>query len=700
MSSTVRPEPSAENSLAALKFELSYRSDAGNIVDDFYIPCLERATQYRRAVGYFSSAGLSSAAKGLAAFIRGSGRMFLVASPFLSEEDCAAISTGYDARADVIARALLAGFTPDVDAITADRLACLAWLVGHNRLEIKIAIKKSPEGRALRQGIYHEKIGIFSDALGNRVAFSGSANESAGGLVDNFESIDVYSSWIDAKRVELKELNFERLWANDTPGLEVTSFPLVARDKLLSYARPLPPDFDPESGRLTLLTPPPARAVAKTIQTRPYQEAAIQAWVQNGHRGFFEMATGTGKTITALQAAQRLFSHQKQLAVVILVPYQHLVDQWEESARMFGFTPIKCYESTSSWREALEDQLIDYGIGVRKAICPIVTHKTGSESTFRELVSRIRKPFLVIGDEAHHLGSEGHTAALFPNAQFRLGLSATPNRWFDDIGTARLKDYFGATVYEFPLDRAISEGFLCHYQYYPHLASLTDQEFEKYEELSGQINRLWKQAETDDRASSRLEFLLRERAETLNCATNKLELLRKLIQKEQPNRIHHTLFYCAPKQIDEVVAVLAAEFGMRIRTFTAEERPAERLDLLREFDSGRIQALVAMKCLDEGVDVPATKTAFILASSSNPREFVQRRGRILRLYPGKKQAAIHDLIAAPPTGTNSQWITDGERKLLRRELARFKEFACVADNEYQATAEILDIAKHFQILDF
>ena len=706
MSCQCQAVPHLAKPFADLNLDLCYRSEnAGNIVDGFYTPCLERACCYRRAVGYFSSAGLSAAAKGLSAFIRGSGTMLLVASPCLSEEDVLTISRGYDARHDVVARALLAGFKPDIDSITQDRLSCLAWLIAHKRLEIKLAVKKSANGRGICPGIYHEKFGILGDCTGEKVAFSGSSNESAGGLVDNFESIDVFCSWADAERVRIKEAAFERLWTDQTPNLEVTPFPLVALEKLLSYAKQWPPEVDPESARdisrpPTLPLPRDRTNVAELVVARDYQNDAIAAWVKNGHRGFFEMATGTGKTITALHAAERLLKELHQLGIVILVPYQHLVDQWEETARKFGFNPVKCYESTSAWREVLEDQIVDYGIGVRPAICAIVTHKTASEPTFETLIRRIRKPLLVIGDEAHHLGSLGYSPALNTNAQFRLGLSATPTRWFDEEGTSRLTEYFGKTVFEFPLIRAIEEGFLCRYLYFPHISPLTDEEFQKYEELSVQIARVWRSAQSDRRASDRLEFLLRERAEVLNCGSTKLDLLRGLLRAENPDQLCHTLFYCAPKQIDEVVSILASEFGLRIRRFTAEERPAERQELLGDFDAGRIQALVAMKCLDEGVDVPATKMAFILASSSNPREFVQRRGRILRTHPGKRRALVHDLVSVPPLSATTDWVSDCERNLLRRELARFKEFATAADNEYQATAEILEIAKHFHILDF
>ncbi len=168
---------------------------------------------------------------------------------------------------------------------------------------------------------------------------------------------------------------------------------------------------------------------------------------------------------------------------------------------------------------------------------------------------------------------------------------------------------------------------------------------------------------------------------------------------DKTDQLHHTLFYCAPGRI-VLVYELLADLGLRIAKFTAEESTAERQELLKMFASGHLQALVAMKCLDEGVDVPSTRSAYILASSSNPKEFIQRRGRILRQSPSKEHAEIHDLITVPridyrqyPTAT---FCT--ERKIIGRELERFNEFAGMALNEFEARNKIWELAKDYDLL--
>ena len=304
----------------------------------------------------------------------------------------------------------------------------------------------------------------------------------------------------------------------------------------------------------------------------------------------------------------------------------------------------------------------------------------------------------MIADEAHHLGAERSRLSYPENIPFRLALSATPDRWFDDAGTLALRAYFGETVFAFPLEKAIGVS-LTPYYYYPHLVPLTDEELEQYEELSAKIAKLINSK--DEKRQQALEMLLIKRARLMNNAENKLSTLSKLVDSE--DHIEHTLFYCAPEQIDDVLHLLGWNKGLLVHRFTAEENTKERQQLLTNFADGKLQALVAMKCLDEGVDVPTTRTAYILASSSNPREFIQRRGRILRKAPGKEFSIIHDLIAVPPTlhtVVRNSPTFESERSILRRELGRFKEFANLARNKHQALEVIWDLAKRYGLMDF
>jgi superfamily II DNA or RNA helicase len=431
---------------------------------------------------------------------------------------------------------------------------------------------------------------------------------------------------------------------------------------------------------------------------RTYQNEAIEAWFAHKCQGLLEMATGTGKTITALAASVHLYQRENRLAVIITVPYQHLVDQWEQEAREFGYRPILAYKSKACWLQNLNHQIMEYNGGYRQTIAVITTHSTFSTPEFQDCIACLKGVSLLIADEAHHLGAKGHRQNYPERILFRLALSATPDRWFDDIGTLALRSYFGKTVFSFPLENAIGTS-LTPYYYYPHLVSLTDVELDQYHELSTKI--ACSLNSKNDNKLQILEMLLIRRAKLMNNAENKLLILSDLLNNQTD--ITHTLFYSAPEQIDKVLRLLGREKGLIIHQFTSEEKTRERQQLLTDFANGKLQALVAMKCLDEGVDVPSTNTAYILASSGNPREFIQRRGRILRKFPGKEYSYIHDLITVPPvvdTNVRDSPTFGSERSILRKELQRFKEFANLAKNKQKAIDVIWDIAKQYGLLDF
>ena len=698
-------------SLKGLQLAYEYRSDSTNIVDNFYIPCLSESVEYWRAVGFFTSQGLALAAKGLAPFIAGGGRMRLVASPWLEPEDIEAFQRGYEARDDILERAILRQFEQELlegaSALVHHRLACLAWLIAEERLDIKVAC---PSQHLLHgPGIYHEKVGIFLDEEGYIVAFTGSPNETVGGLVSNFESLDVYVSWDDPHgRISRKKANFERLWRNTTAGLTVLDFPVAAKRKLLRFRPLVRPTGDPESDidRRTLSFHRVLRQARKIdipsdIKLRHYQEEACEAWISHEGRGLLTMATGSGKTIIALASAVRLLKEEGKLFVVVACPFQHLVDQWANEAKRFGFRPILAYQSRQTWQNSLHTRLIDYNLGNRENVFVVTSHSTFIGEAMQDSLSRLKGPSLLVADEVHHLGAAEGRRNLPDMFIYRMGLSATPKRWFDEQGTIALEEYFGPTVFEFPLKDAIREGCLSEYYYYPLLVELTDDEFEEYKELTKKIAQLFDSGGVPGEDPI-LDSLLRKRSSILNRASNKISALADLVSKEPD--LHHALFYCVPEQIDEVIQLLGKEFGIRVHPFTVEESAEERRQLLESFASGELQALAAIRCLDEGVDVPSTQVAYLLASSSNPREFIQRRGRILRKAPGKQYAVIHDMITVPSLSYSKKLLSreafNAERRILKRELARFREFAEASKNHFQATEVIWNLAKASSLLDF
>ena len=678
-------------SLREIPLKYEYRSDGADLVKDFYTPCLKNATQYWRAVGYFTSNGLALNVKGLSTFIRHNGQINLVTGPKLMSDDIEAIRRGYEAKEQNLNPLLDFSF----EKVTRDRLMLLTWLIAHGYLDIKIACP-SDSNPTYPHSVYHEKTGVFLDD-NNAIAFSGSSNETVGGLLNNFESIDVHWSWDDTQeRVQQKIDNFKRLWNNDTDKLEVIDFLSAVAEGLLIHQTVYETGQieTPDKPEITEQTVP---YLPKDIVLRKYQSEAIEAWFENGCRGLWEMATGTGKTITALSALAKLREQKKHLFVVIACPYQHLVDQWYEEAIRFGFKPILAYKNSASWVNRLNTALVRYNYGVRDIVCIITTQTTFIAETMQKLLSKLKRGAVLVADEVHHLGAERSRKKLTDVFNYRLGLSATPNRWFDASGTTALRSYFGDTIYEFSLDKAIKNGYLCPYYYHPHLVELTDEEFEAYELLTESISKLYHQIESGE-TNEVLERLLIKRATLLNRAENKLTKLAELLT-DKTDTLHHTLFYCAPGRITSVLELLTT-LGLRVAKFTAEESAAERQELLKMFASGHLQALVAMRCLDEGVDVPSTRTAYILASSSNPKEFIQRRGRILRQSAGKEHAEIHDLIAVPPIDYQQYATTTfrTERKIIGRELERFNEFAGMALNKFEARDKIWELAKKYNLL--
>ena len=703
-------------SLRHLEIQDEYRSDRCDLIQDFYVPCLENSSLYCRAVGFFSSTSMVAAAKGLSGLIRSSGKMQLIASPVLSEEDVAAIEQGLKQREQVITEAILRNLEQELALVVKDRLACLAWLLAQGLLEIRLAVPRS----LYRRGIYHEKLGIFTDAEGAQVVFTGSANESASGLIDNFECVDVFRSWVtgDRERVKQKVANFQRLWENQTENLEVLEFPEAARRSLLRFQPEQPPIGEPRvkssegSYSYGTVFPPGVPRLPNGLKLRPYQQEAIANWFTNKGRGTLKMATGSGKTITALAIASELYrkslEQNKPLqGLLIVCPYRHLVKQWAVEVEKFGLQPVLAFETVQNWQGELQSQLLALLSGHQHFVTVITTNATLIRDSLQSQLQFFPKRSMIIGDEAHNLGANRLEASLPQSIQLRLALSATPERYFDERGTERLFEYFGPVLQpEFTLRDAIAAKALIPYLYYPVLVELTESEIERYEELTSRIGRaIGIGGDTDE--NDLLTPLLMQRARLIGAATNKLDALRQIMSKRLETT--HTLFYCGDgsvedevteesiRQLEAVTALLTNELDYRVKTYIAETSLEEREELRYQFMHGILPGLVAIRCLDEGVDIPAIQTAVILASSSNPRQFVQRRGRILRPSPGKERAELFDLIVIPPDLGRESWSI--ERSLLRKELKRFVEFADLAINSGQARKILLPLQEKYQLLE-
>lgn len=438
------------------------------------------------------------------------------------------------------------------------------------------------------------------------------------------------------------------------------------------------------------------------IEARPYQTTAIEQWLQSDGRGTLRMATGTGKTITALLAASRVVEAvDNSFLLVVAAPYQHLVDQWATELREFGAEPIKAYESRRKWQPELEQELLELNNDIRKISVVVTTHKTLSGEPTQQTIRRARCRSMLIGDEVHHLGADHTQKALLDDFEFRLALSATPERWYDEEGTEALLEYFGQTVFDYDIDEAIVAGFLCEYYYIPHIVELAEDEMAEYKRLSAKIGRLMaaEDGKVDLDGNQSLQTALFKRSRLIGTARHKVEMLMDLLSRESDPRF--TLVYCGggrmgvdeegERHVDEVTRRIRDDCGYSVERFTAREDQDEREQLLIRFESGDLQVLTSIRCLDEGVDVPATKTAYLLANTTNPRQYVQRRGRILRKHASKRFAVIHDFITVPDTSAYPEMLSDdeygAERSMIRKELNRVSMFADSARNHPDADVE-------------
>ncbi|MFO1432241.1 MAG: DNA phosphorothioation system restriction enzyme [Candidatus Competibacteraceae bacterium] len=701
--------------LSDIPLRLSYRTGRNHLVQDFFNPCLEAAVLYRRAAGYFTSAGLALAARGVAHLASRRGKMQLVVSPYLEPDDIAALQSAADHPTDALRAIATRSLAEIEDALIKDRLNALAWLAAAGLLEIKLALRLDAQG-GFSRGLFHEKVGIFTDGAGNHVAFSGSSNETAGGLLENFESLKVFCSWRDAEgRVQEEIDNFEALWRDATPGLRVIEFSAIGKELLARFR-----DFDRPPAGLSIHQveePGPEKAFRphRGFELRPYQREAIRAWSKAGGKGIFAMATGTGKTPTALTLAGKVAEKNQPFVLIVVCPFINLCRQWLREMAVFGLEAVACFEGRDRWQAELEEGYQRLTVGLSRVHAIVTTNATfmsdGFQVRLRPRIASGTAHHLLIADEVHNLGAERIKEALPDGIALRLGLSATPERHYDPVGTSAVLSYFGNVVYEYSLSQAIAEGRLCRYRYYPVLVDLTADEADAYVEITAKLARFLFKTDSEAELEPGAMRLLIKRARLLAGAVNKLDALGQVLDT-LPEPPHKAIFYCGDgrttdaitddevRQIQAVARLLGEKQGLRVRNFTYREAPQEREEILRDLGSGFLDGVVAIRCLDEGIDLPELRMGFLLASSTNPRQFIQRRGRLLRNAPGKTRALIYDFIIRPPDlgGSLDDEAFNLERSFFQRELSRIVEFCRTAENGPEALHSLHDLRLRYNLL--
>lgn len=699
----------------------SYKTNKNDIVREFYVPVLSHSVLYKRAVGFFSSTALIELSKGISGLIKNGGKIRFIVSPLLSEEDILAIQKGYDER-EIVKKSLEREIKEPQTKFEEERLNWLAYLIANNYLEIKVAFTPPSNTR----GMYHEKIGVLYDEYNNRLAFTGSMNETINAFHNNYESIVVFNSSVeeDVQRVDDLERDFDSLWAGREENISILEFPQVIKEKLLSYKKDTI-ELSLDQVELEQLLEETNRVpgiplVPLGVKLHEYQEDAINEWALKDYCGIFDMATGTGKTFTGLGAAARLYKDKKKAAIIIVCPYQHLVEQWVEDILKFNMIPTVGYSASKQidWKKRLQNDIMDFKLGVIKSFCFITTNATFSSEFVQSQLNKLGKNTLLIVDEAHNFGATNLRLTLNPKFEYRLALSATLDRHGDAEGTQALYNYFGDKCIEYGLERAIRENKLTPYYYYPCVVYLTENELEKYRDIS---KRIAKQCHKN--SSGKLEItelgkkLLIERSRIVAGASNKVDLLKELMQDYRDDT--HILVYCGAarnsdfssdesesdiegeRQIVSVSKMLGNELGMKVTHFTSSESAQEREQIKEQFaNADPYQVIVAIKCLDEGVNIPSIKTAFILASSTNPKEYIQRRGRVLRKAPNKPFAKIYDFITLPTPLDHVNGDSEVARLdlgLIKREIIRMKEFGEISKNPSEADKLIKELSEIYKL---
>ena len=701
---------------------LSYSPSGDNTPVEFFTQGLLNSRSFDLKLGYFNSAAISVLSYGFASFIANGGKMRMAINQIVSSKDKDAITLGLSEHPiEEFDLSDMEGLKQVLDEYGLLFFKCLAYLIQKRRIEIKIIKPKKTHG------IAHTKVGQFSDG-DMRVSFTGSANFTIGGLINNTEDISIYlSSSPDPgvqQHIKDKCVSFDRLMSGEDKSVSYLSSDDLVKaiesafggeeiDELLHVERKLRQLKEKEKQNdINKLVKVERPCFPFEEGPREYQKEADKSWNEAGRRGFFAMATGTGKTITSLNCLLNIYQEENSYKTLILVPTIALVNQWQKECQKFHFNNILKISSHSEWKDQLLSIITNCYFN-RKDVSFVViaTYASFAKERIANRLFELPEETLLIADEAHNMGATS-LSRIMPSIPFsrRIGLSATPNRQFDDIGNRAIGDFFNCTqgyTFEYPMALAIKNKVLCQYKYYPHIVHLTSSEMDEYMELSKKIGKYFNPSDRTFKDDPILTALLLKRKRIIHKAENKIDVFKTIIGKlfEERGSLQYTMVYVpegnskydfeyvsaveSDEEIEDVgpeekplinvysEAVMDINKYVTVEQYTSKENDRDRI--LNDFSKGNTHVLVAMKCLDEGVDVPRAEVAIFCSSTGNPRQFVQRRGRILRTHDLKPYAIIHDLVVVPEISKLSDSY-EAEKAMLRRELIRVRDFALLSMN--------------------
>ena len=701
-----------------IDIQACYESGTSDIVEDFYEPVLMASVSYDRIAGFFSSAALAIASRGLYGFIKNRGKMRLVTSPILSGEDAEIIRKVTESPEKLTDIDLGINLTNICNEFVDNHVKALGWMLREGLLEMRLAVitnnnRPCTVEEINKSGLFHQKVGILRDVDGNELSFSGSINETASAWINNDEEFKVFKAWDDSREYYQKDQSrFEEIWNGQRQNLEVFDLPSAIKDKLIQRSS----DFDIE--KISIKQYRRSKANSFDFKNSPislfyYQANALNKWKDNTYRLLFEMATGTGKTRTAVAGISRILATSKRVVVIISTPQNTLSKQWKENeVEPLGvhFDRSEIIDGTvKDWKSKLSSILLDNATGFADHCVIYTTHSTASSEKFTSTMLRdLSKDSitLFVGDEVHWLGARKLRRALLSRYNFRIGLSATPSRWFDDEGSQYLVDYFGGKNFVFSIHDALTEinpitgkHFLVNYYYHISKVGLNAEETAEYKNITQQMLRLASKIEADPEAEERYERLLEQRANIIKNADEKYNILDKLLDElNAKGRIENLIIFVSPQQINNVMETLVQKkiifHKLTESEGTRREKKydglSEREFIIKRFKSGDYQVLVAIKCLDEGIDIPSADTGILMASSTNPREYVQRIGRIVRQGANKTFAHLYDMCVG-----KVDTLDDDEQKLenniKQKEIIRLTEIANNAINVTDATEIIMSL---------
>lgn len=639
-----------------LNIQISYKSKGNNkITDDFLLPVLRQTKIYKRSVGFFSSGVFDAITDGIVSMSRNGGVIQLIASPQMKEDDIRAIELGYAEKKDRVTETFSNMFVEELEKMNDTSLQLLAEIIAKGILDIRIAVTDD-------NGIYHDKLGILEDNNGNKIVFYGSSNSSRHGYINNYEKIRVTTSWTPGASLVIadEEEEFDLLWNGSNEYVNVYPFSESAEKHVIEVI---------ESRKRAKNN--------KIIKLFDYQEEAIAKWKDNGYKGFYVMATGTGKTWTAIFSAKELVKEHSCM-ITICAPYKHLVKQWAEDVINAFPDAILILVSSENlgWDKQLTDAIIKSRYDEGKQIIVISTISSFNLPRFKETMSKYKGEQLLIVDEAHRFNCR--ESYIHEKYQYMLGLSATPFSGSSAEKGKELMNFFGGQVFSLPIEEALEKKYLVPYYYLPIIVYATTEEERNFNNSSRIIASCFRNGVCID--PDKLVKELRNRLRIISMAEEKQTKIDDIINSVEEK--DHFVVYCGDgrlfdndigteiRHISSVKKVLS-EHGYKSSQFTATESMKERMELVESFNNGEISALAAIRCLDEGINIPSIKSALILSSNDDYREFVQRRGRILRKYDNKKFAKIYDILVLPSTEME-QWA--------KIELRRYREYAKLALN--------------------